>query len=585
MAGQIAKINIPDDGGGNPTDGFLFDWPRGKMYAIGLYALRRYPIALETMSPEFTLLNTETAAFMGGGDIDPLTGNLIMQRTVGAGLTNGQPINRIDQNTFAVTGSFGGTTSFPSWPTSVWFGESLVCLTCGTLASGGASQVCYALLKYSEFSGAVVAIRVDTMQQAGFAENVIDDSVNNRGFLIRGASGPTGASAFVMGSNYASTGSTSVPLHCITIAPGAETYNSASWPATNPFIHQHLVANILPTAIDPSWTNIQPNSLGYDQTDGNVLLSVSSWGGTPSEYLVKINATTGAVMWATPHTNAAARQPALMGYQVGVGTVGMIGNVGYGLAPSDTGGPLTLGSISNMFLGQVGINNQGGLSIASDMAGLYLVNVGNYNSTTANAPAPVAGTPSTFSNSYAWIGGLFPAPPVITTLTDAELVFQPQIGFTDFTDEAVRRMFVSTGGTPAWMESDGGLPFGITPAVYLTTLGPPTDFAQNNGSGGAFAPHGTIWPATGPGCTPYFFVEAAGPEANPQWRLTVSDDGGRTWSRLVKPRSIGALGKYLTRLRWLKMGQSRERVVKLECTDRVRNNIVGIYIDLDQGMG
>jgi hypothetical protein len=149
---------------------------------------------------------------------------------------------------------------------------------------------------------------------------------------------------------------------------------------------------------------------------------------------------------------------------------------------------------------------------------------------------------------------------------------------------ANRRKFIAAGGTPSWMGSNGALPFDRVPAVYLTTLGPPLDFAGNNGAGGGFAPTGTIDPAGGPGCTPYFVTEAAGPAYDPQWRLTVSDDGGRTWSTLVKPRSIGKLGEYLSRLRWLKMGQSRERMIRLECTDPIRRNIVGIYIDAGQGM-
>lgn len=88
----------------------------------------------------------------------------------------------------------------------------------------------------------------------------------------------------------------------------------------------------------------------------------------------------------------------------------------------------------------------------------------------------------------------------------------------------------------------------------------------------------------GPGCTPYFETLSAGPAADPEWRLSVSDDGDRTWSPLVKPRSMGPVGHYKTRLRWLKMGQFRQRSLMLECTDPVRRNVIGIYIDLDQGM-
>lgn len=168
-------------------------------------------------------------------------------------------------------------------------------------------------------------------------------------------------------------------------------------------------------------------------------------------------------------------------------------------------------------------------------------------------------------------------------VTDSELVFHAV--FVDLSVEANRRKFVSAEGTPQWLEPDGSLPFNTSPSVYLTTMAPPLDFAQNNGVGGSFPVHGTISGAEGPGCSTY--GDTSGylpPLADPQWRLSVSDDGGRTWSRLVKPRALGQTGKYLTRLRWLKMGQFRQRSVKLESTANVRNTIVGIYIDLDQGM-
>jgi hypothetical protein len=185
---------------------------------------------------------------------------------------------------------------------------------------------------------------------------------------------------------------------------------------------------------------------------------------------------------------------------------------------------------------------------------------------------------------YAWFPPETDGGVVTATLTDAELVFNRTPGFVDLSNAAERRLFIASAGTPAWIGSNGALPFGGTvPAVYLTTLGPPLNFAQNNGAGGAFAPSGTIGPATSPGCTPYYATEATGPASKPQWRLSVSDDGGRTWNPLVKPRDIGKEGDYLARLRWLKMGHARERMVRLECTDPVRRNIIGIYMDLSQG--
>jgi hypothetical protein len=120
--------------------------------------------------------------------------------------------------------------------------------------------------------------------------------------------------------------------------------------------------------------------------------------------------------------------------------------------------------------------------------------------------------------------------------------------------------------------------------VYLTTTGAPLTFTTNNGNGGAFPASGDIEPHDGPGCSFHIIGEGAGVFDGSDWRLSISDDGGRTWSSLVKPRVVGREGEYRKRMRWLKMGQSRQRLVRLENTGNIRRNIIGIYIDTDQGM-
>lgn len=76
-----------------------------------------------------------------------------------------------------------------------------------------------------------------------------------------------------------------------------------------------------------------------------------------------------------------------------------------------------------------------------------------------------------------------------------------------------------------------------------------------------------------------------GQGSDPQVMLDWSDDGGVTWSMLQKWRSMGRIGEYLQRLRWLKMGQSRERVLRLQITDPVRRNIISVNLDIKPGMG
>ncbi len=74
------------------------------------------------------------------------------------------------------------------------------------------------------------------------------------------------------------------------------------------------------------------------------------------------------------------------------------------------------------------------------------------------------------------------------------------------------------------------------------------------------------------------------PGSNPQWMLDWSKDGGRTWSMLQEWRSMGMIGAYTTRLRWLRMGQSRQWLLRLQSTDPVRRTVIGFYRDVREGM-
>lgn len=67
--------------------------------------------------------------------------------------------------------------------------------------------------------------------------------------------------------------------------------------------------------------------------------------------------------------------------------------------------------------------------------------------------------------------------------------------------------------------------------------------------------------------------------------LDWSKDGGITWSTLVQPRSMGAIGEYIKRLRWLNLGNSRTWIFRLRCSDPIRRYIIGTYLDQWKGLG
>ncbi len=67
------------------------------------------------------------------------------------------------------------------------------------------------------------------------------------------------------------------------------------------------IITLVPTDIDPAWTQIYPKGLCVDQTDGNIIISCKGQNGaTHPGYLAKLDASTGAVLWthALPNTSS-----------------------------------------------------------------------------------------------------------------------------------------------------------------------------------------------------------------------------------------------------------------------------------------
>lgn len=75
------------------------------------------------------------------------------------------------------------------------------------------------------------------------------------------------------------------------------------------------------------------------------------------------------------------------------------------------------------------------------------------------------------------------------------------------------------------------------------------------------------------------------PETPPLMALDVSKDGGMTWQNLLKFRSMGAVGEYRKRLRWLSLGNARQWVFRLRYSDAARPALIGTYIDMYKGLG
>lgn len=75
-----------------------------------------------------------------------------------------------------------------------------------------------------------------------------------------------------------------------------------------------------------------------------------------------------------------------------------------------------------------------------------------------------------------------------------------------------------------------------------------------------------------------------GQGSDPQIMLDWSKDGGRTFSGLQIWHSIGKIGAYLTRLRWLRLGQARQWYFRIIITDPIRRVIIAANGDVEAGM-
>lgn len=65
--------------------------------------------------------------------------------------------------------------------------------------------------------------------------------------------------------------------------------------------------------------------------------------------------------------------------------------------------------------------------------------------------------------------------------------------------------------------------------------------------------------------------------------LQFSDNGGMTWSNEIWA-SMGRIGEYSNRARWLRLGRSNFRVFRLRISDPVKVCIIGATIDIEKGI-
>lgn len=75
-----------------------------------------------------------------------------------------------------------------------------------------------------------------------------------------------------------------------------------------------------------------------------------------------------------------------------------------------------------------------------------------------------------------------------------------------------------------------------------------------------------------------------GQGSDPQVMLRYSKDGGKTWSLLQPWRSLGKIGEFLVRLRWLRLGVAYQWCFEISCTDAVKRVLIAAHADFEEGM-
>jgi hypothetical protein len=96
------------------------------------------------------------------------------------------------------------------------------------------------------------------------------------------------------------TSSVTLDIHKVAVTNVGGGWSPGLWPMQNPYITDTIIATLVPTDIDASWTEIYNGGLCVDQIDGHVLLSCKGQVGTrPFSYIVKIDSSSGAIIWKT----------------------------------------------------------------------------------------------------------------------------------------------------------------------------------------------------------------------------------------------------------------------------------------------
>jgi len=137
--------------------------------------------------------------------------------------------------------------------------------------------------------------------------------------------------------------------------------------------------------------------------------------------------------------------------------------------------------------------------------------------------------------------------------------------------------------------------------IELTWEMPAESASQSPSGSPSLSPSPSISPSNSPSPTPSASISPSpspsnspslspspgprpepGEVINPQIMMQFSDDGGYTWSN-ENWQELGYSGDHQKRIKWHRLGRSKDRVFKVVITDPVPVVLVNAYIDLEAG--
>jgi hypothetical protein len=62
--------------------------------------------------------------------------------------------------------------------------------------------------------------------------------------------------------------------------------------------------------------------------------------------------------------------------------------------------------------------------------------------------------------------------------------------------------------------------------------------------------------------------------------MSYSDDNGHSWSNW-RPRSLGEVGEYDTRVRWHRLGAARNRRFRFRVSGPIRANVIAVQVQIE----